>query len=140
MAVPPIAPFGVHHLAIQCRDLSAMARFYERVLRLRVDRRWPAADGLGDRSVWLRLGGSVLALEACAGNPDPPPWQDSRPGLHLLAVEIHWQNRQIWMEHLRHCGVDVVHQSPWTLYVRDPEGNRVGLSHFPFDLQGVRTA
>lgn len=140
MAVPPIAPFGIHHLAIQCRNLASMARFYEKVLRLTLERRWPAADGSGDRAVWLRTGTSVLALEACEGEPRPPAWQDSAAGFHLLAFEIHWQNRDIWLQHLAHCGVPVVHQTPWTLYVRDPEGNRVGLSHFPFDVEGVRIA
>jgi hypothetical protein len=41
---------------------------------------------------------------------------------------------------LAHHGVDVVYESPWTIYVRDPEGNRIGLSHFPFDVNGQRTA
>lgn len=140
MAVPPIAPFGVHHLAIQCANLPATVRFYEKVLRLRTERRWPQPDGTGDRSVWLRMGNSVLALEACSGQRAAPEWQDAAPGLHLLAFEIHWDNRDIWLAHLQHHGVAVVHESPWTVYVRDPEGNRVGLSHFPFDRNGVRTA
>lgn len=140
MAVPPIAPFGVHHLAIQCRDLPVMVRFYERILRLRVERRWPTDDGRGDRAVWVRMGTGVIALEACEGSPNPPPWQSVEPGLHLLALEIHWGNREIWLGHLAQCGVEVVYQSPWTIYVRDPEGNRIGLSHFPFDASGQRTA
>ena len=143
MAVPPISPFGVHHLAIQCRDLPAMVRFYERVLRLRVERRWPSDrpdDEGGDRSVWLRTGTSVLALERCDGEASAPPWQSPAPGLHLLALEISWQNRDTWLGHLKHCGVDVVFQSAWTLYLRDPEGNRVGLSHFPFTATGERSA
>lgn len=138
MAVPPIAPFGVHHIAVQCRDLSTMARFYERAIRLRVDRRWPTADGKADRAVWLRMGGSVLALEACDGEPNPPSWQSSQVGFHLLSFEIHWENRPVWLAHLQHFGVDVVHSTPWTVYVRDPEGNRIGLSHFPFNLHGIR--
>ncbi|HXX30163.1 MAG TPA: glyoxalase, partial [Myxococcaceae bacterium] len=28
-------------------------------------------------------------------------------------------------------GVAVEHETRWTLYVRDPEGNRVALSHHP---------
>ena len=143
MTVPPIAPFGLHHLAIQCGDLPTMVRFYERVLRLRVERRWPSdrpVDRGGDRSVWLRLGTGVLALERCDGGPQAAPWQSSEPGFHLLALEIHWQNRAVWREHLQACGVEIVFESAWTLYVRDPEGNRVGLSHFPFDVDGVRMA
>jgi catechol 2,3-dioxygenase-like lactoylglutathione lyase family enzyme len=100
MAVPPIAPFGVHHLAVQCRDLAAMVAFYERALRLKIERRWPASEPGLDRSVWLRAGTTVLALEHCsgsaggakpfgdAGQPEPPPWQSDRAGLHLLALEV----------------------------------------------------
>lgn len=144
MAVPPISPFGVHHLAIQCRDLPVMVRFYERVLRLKIERRWPSSDHTdeagGDRSVWLRSGTSVLALERCEGEAPVPAWQSATPGLHLLALEISWQNRDTWLGHLKHCGVEVVFESAWTIYLRDPEGNRIGLSHFPFTAEGVRSA
>jgi hypothetical protein len=37
----------------------------------------------------------------------------------------------VWEERLHAGGVEVVHRTRWTLYVRDPEGNRVGLSHHP---------
>ena len=143
MAVPPIAPFGVHHVAVQCHDLPTMVRFYERVLRLRVERRWPSerpGEEGQDRSVWLRTGTTVIALESCEGLPQPPPWRSSAAGLHLVAFEIAWQNRAVWLDHLRHCGVDVAFESPWTIYVRDPEANRVGLSHFPFGQDGQRAA
>lgn len=139
MAVPPIAPFGIHHMAVQCHDLPAMALFYEKVLRLKVERRWPGEDG-ADRSVWLRSGNSVIALEQCALTPDPDEWQSDEPGLHLLALEIAWQNRETWLKWLTHKEVTPVFESAWTIYVRDPEGNRVGLSHFPFTADGQRTA
>jgi hypothetical protein len=90
--------------------------------------------------VWLQLGMGVVALEACEGEPQPPPWRSPQPGLHLLAVEIAWQNRAVWLGHLQHCGIAVEFESPWTIYIRDPEGNRIGLSHFPFDGSGQRTA
>ncbi len=134
MAVPPIAPQGMHHVAIQCRDLVVMERFYARVLRLRVVRRWPAQpdDPLGgDRSVWFALGTGVLALERCTGDVEALPWQSDRPGMHLLALSIFRHGREVWRSYLAEQGVEVVYASPWTLYVRDPEGNRIGLSHFP---------
>jgi len=143
MSIPPIAPFGLHHIAIQCRDLPAMVRFYERALRLRVERRWPSdrpEDRGGDRSVWLRLGTGVVALERCTGASTVVDWQSDKPGMHLLALEISWQNRGVWRDHLVYCGAEIAFESAWTLYVRDPEGNRIGLSHFPFTADGVRSA
>lgn len=57
---------ALHHAAVRCRDLARVERFYREVLGLEVLRRWPRAeaDGGGDRSVWLVLGGGgFLALE-----------------------------------------------------------------------------
>ncbi len=122
----------LHHVAIQCRDLGACERFYREVLGLAVLRRWPR-DGGGDRSVWLALEDGFLALERADEEPAPGPWRDGKAGLHLLALRIAPGERRAWEARLEACGVPVVHRTRWTIYVRDPEGNRVGLSHHPED-------
>jgi hypothetical protein len=58
-------------------------------------------------------------------------WNDGRPGLHLVALRIGLADRQAWEDRLAAAGVPVVHRTGFTIYVRDPEGNRVGLSHHP---------
>lgn len=127
---------GLHHLAIQCADLAACEAFYREVLGLPVLRRWPAEGG-GDRSVWLAAGDAFLALERAGGPaPEAPPWGDGRPGLHLVALRIGPGERAGWEARLAAAGVAVVHRTPHTLYVRDPEGNRVGLSHWPEPAPG----
>ncbi len=127
-AVPP----AFHHLAVQCADLAACERFYRDVLGLEVLRRWPDAAG-GDRSVWLRVGEGFLALERAAEAPAASPWRDGRAGLHLVALRIGPGERGAWEERLARHGVAVVHRTRWTIYCRDPEGNRIGLSHHPHD-------
>jgi catechol 2,3-dioxygenase-like lactoylglutathione lyase family enzyme len=127
--VPP----ALHHLALQCADLAACERFYVEVLGLPVVRRWPAEGG-GDRSVWLGLGGDAfLALERAGAPPRGAPWQDPAAGLHLVALRIAAGERAAWEARLAAAGVPVVHRTGWTLYLRDPEGNRIGLSHHPED-------
>jgi glyoxylase I family protein len=122
---------GVHHLAVQCHDLAACERFYAGTLGLPVLRRWPAEGG-GDRSVWLDLGaGAFLALERASSPPAERPWRDGQAGLHLVALRIGASERGAWLERLARAGVPVVEQSRWTIYLRDPEGNRIGLSHHP---------
>ena len=135
-----IAVRGVHHLAIQVRDLAASERFYCDTLGLRVVRRWPAADGAGERSIWVDTGdGAFLALEATtvqttaqrrdeAGDASAPPYP---AGLHLVALRIDAGERQAWQDRFARAGVAVYHRTAFTIYVRDPEGNRVGLSHYP---------
>jgi catechol 2,3-dioxygenase-like lactoylglutathione lyase family enzyme len=129
-------PIAFHHLALQCADLEACERFYREVLGLPVLRRWPAEGG-GDRSVWLALEGGFLVLERAApasaggGRPVPGPWRGGRPGLHLVALRIPPGERAGWEARLAAAGVEVVRRTRWSIYFRDPEGNRVALSHYP---------
>lgn len=125
---------GVHHLAVQVRDLAAAERFYCGVLGLAVVRRWPAPGG-GERSLWVSTGaGSFLALEAVAGaapTAAEEPARGGRPGLHLLALAIPRAERAAWEARLAAAGAAVTHRTSYTLYFTDPEGNRLGLSHYP---------
>jgi catechol 2,3-dioxygenase-like lactoylglutathione lyase family enzyme len=123
-------PLTFHHVAIQCSDLESCERFYREELGLEVVRRWPRPEG-GDRSVWLAVGEGFLALERAAEKPRASPWRDGKPGLHLVALRIQPSERARWEARFAARGVGVVHRTRWTLYVRDPEGNRVGLSHHP---------
>jgi catechol 2,3-dioxygenase-like lactoylglutathione lyase family enzyme len=127
------AVHGHHHLAIQVKDLPAAERFYTGVLGLRVVKRWPREEGTGERSVWLSVGAGeeFLALEACEAERPPRPFRDPHGGLHLLALRIQAGERAAWEDKLRSLGIEIVHRTQWTLYLRDPEGNRIGLSHFP---------
>src|SRR5262245_22824448 len=113
-------PLGIHHVAIKVRDVAVCERFYADQLGLRVTRRQP-------HSVWLALGDeAILMLEQGEGGPDLSPLGDSLAGLHLLALRIARADRAAWASRL-----PVVAETAYTLYVRDPEGNRIGLSHHP---------
>lgn len=129
----PSPPRGVHHLAIGVRDLPRVEAFYTSVLGLPVQRRWPRPDGRpGDRSVWLDLGGGAfLALERAEHPPAPRPPGAAAEGYLLAALAISRDQRTAWEARLKAAGVAVVRRTAYTLYLDDPEGNRVGLSHWP---------
>jgi glyoxylase I family protein len=148
------APGGVHHVAIAVRDLGALEAFYTSVLGLPILRRWPAAQSstvaasagaasnsaasdsaVGDRAVWLDLGnGAFLALERAAEpavGASSDRTADPVLGYLMIALRIASAARADWEARLAAAGVTVVHRTAYTLYVADPEGNRVGLSHWP---------
>lgn len=114
----------LHHLALQVKDLERARAFYAGVLGMHETRRQP-------HSIWLDLDGSILMLERAEGDVVERPWRSDAPGLHLVAFAIGRAERAAWKEKLAAAGHPVVHETAFTIYVRDPEGNRVGLSHFP---------
>lgn len=124
---------GFHHLAIQVRDVERVTAFYREVLGFSELKRHHRADG-SLRSVWVEVpGGGFLALEEVTGEPEPGSFRSERPGLFLLAFRIPKAGRAGVVEALARAGVPLEHETRWTVYVRDPEGNRVALSHHPED-------
>jgi glyoxylase I family protein len=127
-------PSAVHHVAIKVRDLARAERFFVQTLGLAVLRRWTTPDGQGERSIWLDLGaGAFLALEKSSHQGEALVADD--PGLHLLALRIERAERAAWIERLARAGAPIYDQTAFTIYCRDPEGNRIGLSHWPDPVQ-----
>lgn len=129
---------GVHHVALQVRTLAPMVAFYRDVLGLSVLAEHRTEDGQL-RSVWMGLPGAFLALETVVGAPLPPaPFRNQAPGWFLLALRIPAAERAQVRAELQRAHVAVEHETRWTLYVRDPEGNRVALSHHPHEAEAAR--
>ena len=127
---------GFHHLALQVTDLARAEAFYAELLGLPAIARH-ADDAGRPRAVWIGLpSGGFLALERCDGPLEARPFRDPRPGLHLLALGIRREDRRALEERLAVAGHPKVAETPFTFYVLDPEGNRVGLSHHPEPLDG----
>lgn len=125
----PLALGPVHHLALLVSDLAGAEAFYAGVLGLRVERRWPDGAG-GTRSVWLALGGDALLMLERA-DPGAARRAEAGGGWHLLAFTIAAGERATVEAALRERGVPVESRTDHTLYLRDPEGNRLALSHWP---------
>jgi len=124
---------GFHHLAIQVHDVERVTRFYREVLGFAELQRYHRPDG-SLRSIWVQVpGGGFLALEAVAGEPEAASFRHERPGLFLLALRIAPEARAGVVAAFARAGVPLEHETRWSVYVRDPEGNRVALSHHPED-------
>ena len=114
----------VHHIAIQVRDLERARTFYVDVLGLPEVRRQPHA-------IWVDADGTLLMLEKCMDASDAPPWKHMRAGLHLLALAIAPHERAAWRARLAKAGAPLEGETGFTLYTRDPDGTRIGLSSYP---------
>ena len=114
----------IHHLAFRTGDLGRLERFYVDVLGLAVVRRQEA------RSVWLDAGGSIVMLELRG------PLEPAHPSTssELVAFAIEPDARPLVAERLARAGVAVEAATEFTLYVRDPDGRRIGLSSYPAAL------
>ena len=121
---------GLNHVALRCSDLRRCEVFYREVLGLAVLRRWPA-DGGGERSVWLSTGQGFLALERASRPVEEEPFEDSPAGWQVVALTIALADRGAWEGRLLAAGVRLARRSPFSLFFRDPEGNRVALTHWP---------
>lgn len=122
---------GFHHLAIQAHDVERCTAFYRDVLGLPEQARHHLPDGTL-RSVWLTVEGSAfLAVERCDDPPSETSYRTGRAGLHLVALRIAREQRDELERELTFREIPIVHRTAYTIYVRDPEGNRVGLSHHP---------
>ena len=103
------------------------------LFELPVLKRRPDEQG-GERPVWLGLQGGFLALEkapAGAVAPARGEFSDPHPGHYLFALGIAVGERAQWEQRLASAGVQVERRSAFSLFFRDPEGNRLAVSHHP---------
>ncbi len=113
----------IHHLALRTANVAQLERFYVAALGLAVVRRQ-------ERSVWLDAGGTIVMLEL-RDEGEPAPGARSK---ELVAFAVASDARALTMDRLADAGVAVEASTEFTLYVRDPDGRRVGLSSYPAAL------
>jgi catechol 2,3-dioxygenase-like lactoylglutathione lyase family enzyme len=114
-------PARVHHLALRVADCARSAAFYSGMLGFQEIRRF-GEDG-GVRSVWLRAGEAILMLETALRGAGA----DAGSG-HVLVFAV--DALPAWEERLVADGIAIDDRTAYTLYLRDPDGHRVGLTVF----------
>ncbi|MBK8216163.1 MAG: VOC family protein [Myxococcales bacterium] len=110
----------VHHIAFRTRDLPRLLAFYQDLLGFSIMRTSP-------RGEWLAAGQAILMLEhAEPGEPTVP-----EGCMEAVIFAIDEADRPALLRKLASHGVSLEGSTPYSLYFRDPDGRRVGVSHYP---------
>jgi catechol 2,3-dioxygenase-like lactoylglutathione lyase family enzyme len=110
----------VHHLAFRTPNVAALRSFYERVLGLSCVRESESG------SVWMALGPAVLMIERRgAQEPAVPPGSMDFFAFAVNAAEKAHIRTTLAAQH-----VALEHETAHTLYFRDPDGRRIGVSDY----------
>jgi catechol 2,3-dioxygenase-like lactoylglutathione lyase family enzyme len=121
-------PLRLHHVALGALDVERVAAFYRDALGLAETARHFEAGGTL-RSVWLDLGGAILMIERAAAARQPVSGVATGP--FLLAFRVDAARRAAFERALAGAGAAVESATEFTAYARDPEGNRIAISHYP---------
>jgi glyoxylase I family protein len=124
----PATPIRLHHLALGTADVAALAGFYKQFFCLPETARHVDEQGQL-RSIWLDLGGSTLMIERTASPPRQVETVAS--GLFLIAFHVAKPERVRVEGLLEASGHRIENRTACTSYTRDPDGNRVAISHYP---------
>ena len=115
----------VHHLVLRSPDPAALAVFYTGALGLPERRRADDAEGLF--SVWLDIGETILMIERGQRRSR----DEGGDGLFVTAAAGSGEG---WLTSWAGVGIAAEGRTTYTLYARDPDGNRFGVSSFPQGL------
>lgn len=110
----------LHHLALRTFDLERLLRFYVTWLGC------PIARDQRPRSVWLALGDAAMLMIEQAAPGEPPTPVGS---LELVAFRVTPAERSALRARLVAAAM-LEAETAHTLYVRDPDGRRVGFSSY----------
>ncbi|MCK5688517.1 VOC family protein [Myxococcota bacterium] len=115
----------IHHIALRTHQLAWVLSFYQRIFGFEIKRENPG------HSFWLSMGKgeSVLMIEQASKNEAPY----SHQSLEFLAFSVSSDERLAFKEHLKKEGVILEDESEHTLYFRDPDGRRIGVSSYPLN-------
>lgn len=113
---------SIDYTVIFARDMGAMRRFYQEVMRFPID------SELGPQWIAYRVGGSLLALTERG-----LMFEDESPAKGALSLQLAFRvaphEVDACADALRVAGVAITHpptDQPWghrTLFFRDPDGN-----------------
>ena len=124
---PASAARGVHHVALLSRDVEMTIAFYQGVLELPLIELFENRDYAGSTHFFFDVGhGNALAFFDFPGL-ELGPYSEVLGGLHHIAISVEPERWAHLRSKLDDAGIDYVHESETSLYLRGPDGERIEL-------------
>lgn len=123
----------IDHVEVFVRDIDEAARWYERVLGLRMIHRWEPDPA------FLGAGGTCLALFLCSDKEAVSRTLEEpvggSPGWWRVAWRTDERGFEAAQRHLKECGVSfrgpIDHEIAFSIYFADPDGNPLEITWYP---------
>ncbi|EPG73245.1 hypothetical protein LEP1GSC058_2540 [Leptospira fainei serovar Hurstbridge str. BUT 6] len=108
----------IHHIAIATDHPDLLKIFYDRLPGIEFEKDNLLSDG-SIRSTWFRCGEALIMIER----------EEFRKGPQALVFDAKSSDikKQIEMQ----LGDKIEDRTEYTIYLRDPDGNRIGYSSYP---------
>src|SRR5690554_2975346 len=122
----------VHHIAVGVAQVEKIAAFYRAVFDLEERTRHHYADGKL-RSIWLDLGGPILMIEHTKSRDEARLQSSDAVGVGLFLLTFRAADaaaRRAVEVRAEAAGQPIESRTEFSSYFRDPEGNRVAVSHY----------
>ncbi len=115
----------VHHLAFRTKQVTKVVSFYRTVIGLEALRTRKSPNGK-IQSVWLNAAGTIVMIELAAKREPRIPSKS----LELVAFALPKAHMAAARKRLLQKRIRIEAETNFTIYFRDPDGRRVGLSTY----------
>lgn len=120
----------LHHIALKVCDLEKTKEFYSQLLDLQPSQ-FQKDNKEQIRSYWFDLSGCLFMLEKQEAPTNTSVKKPTEDGWHLLSVAIDVSQRDQIKQRLHELKIPIQKESPYSIYILDPENNWVAFSHYP---------
>ena len=136
---PPSSARGLHHFAVVARDVEETTRFYQELLEFPLTEIFENRDYKGSNHFFFDIGNNNLLAFFDFPGLDLGPYAEVLGGLHHIAISVEPEKWERLRRKLDEAGVEYLHESGTSIYLRDPNGARLELIADPLgEMYGTK--
>ena len=136
---PSSSARGLHHFAVVARDVEETIRFYQELLEFPLTEIFENRDYKGSNHLFFAIGNNNLLAFFDFPGLDLGPYAEVLGGLHHIAISVEPEKWERLRRKLDEAGVEYLHESGTSIYLRDPNGARLELIADPLgEMYGTK--